>query len=103
MFEMAFLQRKEFRYAYRPCRAAAIDFFLILSPITCSHAIIGSPCRVLHEPLGEAYYYGPERMSKRFTAESRPEEFKKYADLTSMKVRPRITCVASPSTADRLV
>lgn len=71
MFEMAFLQRKEFR--------------------------------VLHEPLGEAYYYGPERMSKRFTAESRPEEFKKYADLTSMKEWDNITGKSTDGTTRTFV
>ncbi|CAD6580940.1 MAG: hypothetical protein CYPHOPRED_001396 [Cyphobasidiales sp. Tagirdzhanova-0007] len=50
MFEMAFLQREDFR--------------------------------VLHEPLGEPFYYGPERMSRRFTEERRPEDFKKYAKVT---------------------
>ena len=53
----------------------------------CYYTISSTSARVLHEPLGEAYYYGPERMSNRFTAENRPEEFKKFADLTSLKVR----------------
>jgi len=61
MFEMAFVQRDEFR--------------------------------VCHEPYGEAYYYGPERMSPRFTAESRPEDFKKYADLTFKKIWAETTAV----------
>lgn len=54
MFEMAFLQRQEFR--------------------------------TLHEPFGEPFYYGPERMSNRFTAENKPEEFERYKDLTFHKV-----------------
>ena len=44
-------------------------------------------CSVLHEPLGEPFYYSPERMSKRFSQGSRPEDFSKYADLTFGKVR----------------
>lgn len=52
---------------------------------TVSQSHVG-PRRVLHEPLGEPYYYGPERMSNRFTEEKRPEDFKKYAELTFAKV-----------------
>lgn len=95
MFEMAFLQRKEFRYA---------SFFLrfrVLSPspsirhvgVFCRRGarpglIAEATCngRVLHEPLGEPFYYGPERMSSRFTAENRPDEFQNYAELTFAKV-----------------
>lgn len=41
---------------------------------------------MFHEPLGEPFYYGPERMSPRFTAENRPEDFQKYKDLTFKKM-----------------
>merc|ERR1712093_145317 len=61
MFEMAFLQREEFR--------------------------------TLHEPFGEPFYYGPERMSNRFTPEGRPEDFKKYGDLTFDKMWKDVTQV----------
>lgn len=47
----------------------------------------GAKNSVFHEPLGEPFYYGPERMSNRFNAENRPEDFKKYKDLTFKKVR----------------
>lgn len=46
-----------------------------------------SICSVFHEPLGEPFYYGPERMSNRFTAEQRPEDFSKFKNLTFEKVR----------------
>lgn len=60
-----------------------------LNLIRCSHLYRYVSCfnSVFHEPLGEPFYYGPERMSNRFNAENRPEDFKKYKDLTFNKVR----------------
>lgn len=92
MFEMAFLQRKEFRCEPSRLHCRKSDFpDEISSPHhTESRAMMRycrcGTCRVLHEPLGEAYYYGPERMSNRFTAENRPEDFEKYSQLTFAKV-----------------
>lgn len=42
--------------------------------------------RVLHEPFGEAFYFGPQRMSSRFTPEKRPQDFAKYCDLSFRQV-----------------
>lgn len=43
--------------------------------------------RVLHEPLGEPYYYGPQRMSKRFNAENSADLMEQHQNLTFDAVR----------------
>lgn len=46
-----------------------------------------SDFQVHHEPMGEAWYYGPERASKRFTDEQR--QASGNANATYAEVRPR--------------
>lgn len=94
MFEMAFLQRKEFRYVQpRLSHHLTENSVSYLTHVIYIHASAHLPSHcvhlhsVLHEPLGEPFYYSRERMSKRFSRESRPEDFSKYADLTFGKVR----------------
>lgn len=42
--------------------------------------------RVLHEPMGDPFYFGPERMSVRYSEEKCKEDNPQHGDLTFMKV-----------------
>ncbi|KAJ7210468.1 hypothetical protein GGX14DRAFT_450834 [Mycena pura] len=44
-----------------------------------------------HEPMGDAYYWGPERISLRFSAERCAKEYKEYENETFMSVWKKIT------------
>ncbi|SCV71217.1 BQ2448_2805 [Microbotryum intermedium] len=64
---------------------------LWVHPRSCSTmfecAILQRPddFEVLHEPMGDAFYFGPERISKRYSPEQCAKEFPHYAESTFKK------------------
>ena len=44
----------------------------------------------IHEPFGDAYYYGPERMSSRFENDQKVHEESGFADSTYGSIIARI-------------
>ncbi|SCZ99579.1 BZ3500_MvSof-1268-A1-R1_Chr3-1g06118 [Microbotryum saponariae] len=64
---------------------------LWVHPRSCSTmfecAILQRPddFEVLHEPMGDAFYFGPERISKRYSPEQCAKEFPHYAEATFKK------------------
>lgn len=49
--------------------------------------------RVLHEPMGDAWYFGPEKQSKRYSDEECQNEFKQFEESSYEKV---CLCTSSP-------
>lgn len=47
--------------------------------------------RVLHEPMGDAWYFGPEKQSKRYSDEECRNEFKQFEDSSYEKVSSPVT------------
>ncbi|KDE06617.1 hypothetical protein MVLG_03113 [Microbotryum lychnidis-dioicae p1A1 Lamole] len=64
---------------------------LWVHPRSCSTmfecAILQRPddFEVLHEPMGDAFYFGPEKISKRYSPEKCAKEFPHYAEATFKK------------------
>ena len=46
--------------------------------------------QTIHEPFGDAFYYGPERMSARFEADEKDRETSGFADSTFKSILDRI-------------
>jgi len=55
----------------------------------------------VHEPFGDAYYFGPERLAERYEDDAKSREESGYADSTFRTIFDRIakedTEVCSPS------
>ncbi|KAL8280642.1 hypothetical protein RQP46_006965 [Phenoliferia psychrophenolica] len=52
----------------------------------CAALQRSSELRVLHEPMGDAWYWGSERMSSRYSPEACEKAFAKYKEATYAKV-----------------
>lgn len=49
--------------------------------------------RVLHEPMGDAFYFGPEKLSDRYSRNQCDEEYAHYKESTFKKVRLLRRCL----------
>jgi len=47
--------------------------------------------QTIHEPFGDAFYYGPERMSSRFENDEQSREASGFADSTFKTILDRIS------------
>lgn len=57
--------------------------------------------RVLHEPMGDAFYFGPERISNRYSEEVCDKEHAHFAESTFKKVWTDMTQVQEGSSSKR--
>ncbi|KAK4049097.1 hypothetical protein OIO90_005567 [Microbotryomycetes sp. JL221] len=53
--------------------------------------------RVLHEPMGDAWYFGPERVAPRFSAQDCQQRYPQFSDSTFEKVWTNIVTPQTPN------
>ncbi|KAM0787784.1 hypothetical protein ACM66B_003839 [Microbotryomycetes sp. NB124-2] len=53
--------------------------------------------RVLHEPMGDAWYFGPERIAPRFSEQDCNERYSQYKDATFKRTWDNIVTPQSPA------